>query len=1011
MRKGVFELDTRLGTLQGCAQCYRLIKTKGVNINSVENITGRPILEFLWEYPHECLFTILHAVQTMYLYNWMSDELFEKWMGLNTKGYQIGLNDKLLALWDERLTVVREANHKVDIVKTPSDLGNWDDGPAIKAMGYATRVCNVGKRHEHVEIRWSKVKSRRHVKDLNSIFPWSSDADKSHTSVDVASLIYWVTRQPGEVQGKLQERLKSALDCLPVGAANVTVSAWLMAAAGLDPVEKLFALVAKDKVCGMPSAVYAKYWKCVSTALRRTSRWPDGGHATLAEVTSCSYFELPTGRSVNISDWTEERKKRTECVVNLRPPLCEAEPNELSNGMYLQLLRVELDVIMRQLIRSSDIWPTWEVAVKTRQSWVSAGSSGGARIMVEGQNERLNKQAYFETISKEEMLTWLESEPAIRAVASEKFEMGKARAIYGTLPTDYAIMSYVIGSSERKLWRVDGVESGLSGLDEVMCVVRRAQVAATQGTECTMIDYADFNYQHTLPAQALVFSTMADRLREVRANPDVVRACDWCAKALLNQWCTYPNIAGPVRITQGMFSGCRGTNFLNTLLNVAYMRVASNEVKRHLNIEAVHFYNIHQGDDVWISNRSRLWAASLYLTLQKSGLIFQAGKQMFDRQRGEFLRVVYTKEGAQGYPVRAIGSLIISPVQSTEVHAAQDKAAALCSQIHLLYRRGVNKIACAWIWDAVVRHALSVTLPEGAGVAIPLRIAAANSAGGGLELGPPGRMGNFAVPVPIIPKLEAHTRVMEQAVARNMTGDWIEHISNIVQQSMNVEKVADGIHQANVSGSLRNKDKQAGLRGYEKQLKAWVAKLPRQAGSLWQPLAVHQLPGTMLSLTLQRKLDCIPQSSARKYGWEGRGAIDRVLAAIASGPFRDVNTVQQAMNMGIVEAAKYAIALCSSQRLRAEATAVVASVEMACSPEVLARILSGVGGVSRPWEAIFNPIILSWASKCAADLAIYDAAGRGIKTSMQWDAILLEKRDIVLKMLLEDGTMVKLSHF
>lgn len=1011
LKKGQYKLNTRLGVIVGCHQCTRLIKTYPVDIFSSDADLGRPIIERLWTKPHRCVFTMLRCIQQLYDDKWMDKKLFDQWMGLNTCDYQLGANDKLLDLWKDRKEAVK-ANSKKGHLRVKKKQGTSEDRtnePNCPALKYST--CLRGYPHRHASINWSKIKGRATIKAINEVFPWSSDADKSHTNVDVASLVFWALKQGEKSRSHLKNRIDIALSMIPIGSYNITACAWLIALCGLSEVEKLVALVKGDGACGLDREHYPKYWKSVSTALRRTSRWENGDLASLKDVVACSYMELPIGRSNNVSDWDEERDKRTKRVVHLKIPDIPGTPDIETNRHYVAKLGAVLDDIMLELINYSDVWPSWMEMVLKRQSWVSAGSSGGARMYVDGKLERVNKQAYFESVEKEEMLKWPTSEPKIDAVGSEKFEMGKSRAIYGTKPIDYAIMSYVIASSERKLWRVQGVESGLSGLDEVMCIVRRSHLATTQDVECTMIDYADFNYQHTLEVQSALFEAMSRRLRRINAQPDLILCCDWCADAMRNQWCLFPNGKKSLRITHGMFSGCRGTNFINTILNVAYMRMAMLEVKRLLHLDPVGLYNIHQGDDVWISNMSRLWAASVYLVLQRTGLIFQPAKQMFDRQRGEFLRVVYTKEGARGYPMRAVGSLIVNPVQSTEIHAPQDKASALTSQIHLLYRRGVSEACCKWLWDAVVKHALSLRLPNGAGVAIPVGVAAAANSVGGLDLGAPGLMGVVQQPIPILPQFRVNTTPLERAIPMHMAGDWISYMSSQIKEEIAVDRVKEGLHQANVSGSVRTVDKMSGLRRYEKDLKDWVGGLQYRTGARWAQLSTSIREGVMISASFYGKLQLFKEPMSKKNGWERRGVIDCILGAVASGPFRDINTVQQAMNMGIVEATKYAILLSASSVLRGEAMGAIGAIERACGKEVLARILSGVGGLSKPWEALFNPIILSWASKCAADLAVYDTIGKGFKTSSQWDAELDMKRQIVLHMLVEDGLLSSLSHF
>lgn len=59
----------------------------------------------------------------------------------------------------------------------------------------------------------------------------------------------------------------------------------------------------------------------------------------------------------------------------------------------------------------------------------------------------------MEDLTHTEMSLWLaNTTPALIAEGSEKFEQGKARAIYGTDKIDYTIMSYVIGDLQKHLY-------------------------------------------------------------------------------------------------------------------------------------------------------------------------------------------------------------------------------------------------------------------------------------------------------------------------------------------------------------------------------------------------------------------------------------------------------------------------------------------------------------------------------------------------------------------------------
>lgn len=147
-----------------------------------------------------------------------------------------------------------------------------------------------------------------------------------------------------------------------------------------------------------------------------------------------------------------------------------------------------------------------------------------------------------------------------------------------------------------------GVECGISGASETITVLKRHALMRETGLMCTMMDYANCNLQHTLEAQAAVFKALSILVSDLKAPPDFVHAIEWCRLACLNQWCTFPGESTPRRIVQGLFSGQRGTNFINTLLNVAYFKLAT----KHVSPDPVSLCSIHHGDDLWITNRDNV---------------------------------------------------------------------------------------------------------------------------------------------------------------------------------------------------------------------------------------------------------------------------------------------------------------------------------------------------------------------------------------------------------------------
>lgn len=1017
MNQPLYTHNTRLGSVQMCAMCHKLIKRynqytgkyeDNLDLYNHDRSLGGPIIEKVWTQPHTCVLSVIKIVEKLFFKKWITLECYNRWMELNTGPYQIGASDKILSLWNDRKLAL-------DDIEAP--VLSEDLLTMIKDLKQLTRVvtvykCNKRVNHYHVKIIWPAVNNRGSVKILNKLFPFSSDADKSHTNVDFATIIYRVSRISNkEDRVKFIDKINKCMTLLPLGTANITMVAWAISSTGLEPWDKLYEICKKDNMCGAGLKHYQAYFKAITTAIRRTSRWPNGDHASIDELVSCAYFELPVGRSINVSDWEAEINKRTHVAMPLKLPHITTPPSKATNDEYIAALYTQLYKMMTQLVTKSDTWPDWRKFVECRQNWAASGSSGGQHIIINGKRERINKQAYFEKVTANEMESWLYSKPLVEAVASEKFEMGKGRAIYGTKPQEYAIMSYVIGQLEKRLWRVDGVESGLQGYDEVVCINRRSKTAAIPNIQCSMIDFADFNVQHTLEAQSIVFKALHDRLVEIGAEPDVIKAAKWCYEALLNQTCIFPGDKKARQIIQGMFSGCRGTHFLNTLLNVGYKKVAEEWVLTYLDLQAINELAIHQGDDVWNSNESRVWAAALYCSMQSSGLVFQASKQMFDVQRGEYLRVVYHGNETRGYPLRAIGSLVINPLQSTEINSPIEKASGLNSQIHLLFRRGISKAVCDMLYQAIVPHALTTKMPDGGGLAVPSYAVSLAATRGGLDLGPPLTSGGLGQSIAQLPKFAPCADVLADVIPTNMSEDWIKVVSEAIKINIDTAAIKRVLHYSNVSGSLRTIDKQEGLLAYKRALKAWIKVFKGHKMCPRTDLLLILSDQIMSDVRVSTYLEALGTLSHVKSGWQERGPIEKVLAAVANGPFKDLATVQAGFNLGIIEAVYCAISWCNDARQREDALAVLDDIERHCTKDILARIISGIGGMERSWEAVLTPIILSWASKTAANLAIYAAVSDCIKTTSDWDKILETKQQLVMRMIVDDGNLIGLSKF
>lgn len=948
-----------------CLTCDRIIHAHACNnLETVRINLGCEVsvlVNKIYVVPHACLLSILKQVEAFKAGRLMKYDMYTNWMNVNSDNYQLGDSSKCMKLWDS-------------FTRYPQRRPVCDYTRVLElVLGRAVKLkqCKAHRGYYPV-IVWGAVKARSDLAVINNIWTWSSEADHTKTCVSAQDMIWHMRRYP-----EMRKRYDKWAHLFSVNLSNVTVTALLMHVVGNPSYECVFMLMCKWKHCCLNTDEYVEVLKNMSVALRRTARWPTGEAASLDEVTQCAGWELAIGRSSNRSDWADEEEKRTKHVVHLSPPT-EVKKDAHTNAEYLKLLRVELHDIMAEWIKLPRSQVSWREFAEARQSWVSSGSTGGKKLKLsDGSAVRINKHAYFEGVTTDEMVGWLEQEPVMQATASEKFEMGKARAIYGTGVVDYSVAAYALDGLEDKMHNIDGIESGLTGLDYVVAIVRRLTKVQEPLTECSMIDYRDFNYQHTLEAQSEVFVALGERLRIMNYHHDRNRACEWLAKAFLNQWCKFPGRKRkPVQVTQGMFSGCRPTNMINTILNVAYFRVACRWVSENLGLRPVDLFNIHQGDDVWISNKSRLWAIAVYECMQASGLIFQASKQMFDINRGEFLRVVYTDQGCQGYLARALGTLIMKPIQNTDVVAPIERASALNSQIMILKRRGFTQEGCQLVWAAVVPYAARATLVEGA-LTVPVAYLQKSYLDNGADLGVPGSAAVRSQVVRSAPTMELGSAELENSVPTLMSRDWVNIMSRRLRADIDYESLVRQLHTTNVADSLRQEDRIMSLRHHERELRKWLSTL--DPGPVVRTEAAYRelFEGELASSTFDSQLLRVQDNVLRKNTQEPAQVMGTIMRAITSSPYKGLANAKIATGCSTIPAAYAAIAACPHPTVASLAAAYVTNLRATLTDEKVSNILDGIRAGATIFECDYHPILLSWVEGKALEETLLLAMAGG----------------------------------
>lgn len=225
---------------------------------------------------------------------------------------------------------------------------------------------------------------------------------------------------------------------------------------------------------------------------------------------------------------------------------------------------------------------------------------------------------------------------------SEKLEHGKTRAIFACDTLSYFAFARLLDPVQ-KAWRNKRVLLDPGGRGMAF-LARKINHGRLKGGTNLMLDYDDFNSQHTTRAMQLVF----EELGAVTGFPtDDLRTL---VKSFETTFISIPS--GGLERSQGtLMSGHRGTTIINSVLNAAYIRYAIG------GIAFDQMESLHTGDDVYILANSLGEAFKILRAAQAVGCRMNASKQSVGRTCAEFLRCAVGPKGAWGYLARAIGSV------------------------------------------------------------------------------------------------------------------------------------------------------------------------------------------------------------------------------------------------------------------------------------------------------------------------------------------------------------------
>lgn len=286
----------------------------------------------------------------------------------------------------------------------------------------------------------------------------------------------------------------------------------------------------------------------------------------------------------------------------------------------------------------------------------ASGSARGAKIKLHDFTKtedvttyiKLNKKQFMNLMPDIDLDAY--EKPMLITGSAVKHEVGqKNRQLWNTAVDVYVLMDYVLTYVEKGILNDNVIKLYQSARQLIRW---KQKIHDTKGY-WLMWDYSDFNIDHSLDIQSMIFAEIGNAIgtKYVEAR-DYCRACNIVSEMLAN---TVLRVKDEfIVVFRTLVTGSRHTTFMNTLGNYIYTKHIFSQIGVELNdmLDAI------QGDDGAFKCDSYLDAFRRYIAFQVSGYPGTGAKMLFGFNV-EFLRIMYCNDLARGCALRAIAAGVV----------------------------------------------------------------------------------------------------------------------------------------------------------------------------------------------------------------------------------------------------------------------------------------------------------------------------------------------------------------
>ncbi|ADG21213.1 RNA-dependent RNA polymerase [Verticillium dahliae chrysovirus 1] len=295
---------------------------------------------------------------------------------------------------------------------------------------------------------------------------------------------------------------------------------------------------------------------------------------------------------------------------------------------------------------------------------------------------RHNKQSLFEEMDLKDFLKLVGDAKDFNVTKTMvKYETGKKdRTLLPGSLIHFFTMTYVLELAER-LEQVGSARLKALPDDDFIWFDRKM----VNGLYHVLYDWADFNEQHSADEMAAVIAELEHTVEGPSDYAYFVQAVSSSMYDMQLQ----DREGKRHKLWKGLFSGWRGTTWINTVLNFCYSNIALMNYQRLYGEDPVVY--VDQGGDDIDSALDNAPAMGKFMAIMDN-MLFNANawKQMFST-RTEFFRNTITSGRAYASPTRALASFCAGDWEGSGNMTMGERVINILDQVGKLTRRGLDQ--------------------------------------------------------------------------------------------------------------------------------------------------------------------------------------------------------------------------------------------------------------------------------------------------------------------------------